>query len=191
MTREGYQWANTEAARMLLSGLERAKEQRGLSVRQLAKQLNYKQAVVLSHMANGRAPIPIDRAEEIAQLLEMSPQKFLRAVIEQRHPEVNWRLISKPSDSPDDDGLASELELILDAPLSKLSAEQRRVLREVAAEQRPSRRWLTVHELPFAERWRAHQGDLGRQSQSEVDEILSLLEDRDRRDRENSENGQP
>ena len=121
----------------------------------------------------------------------MSPPKFLRAVIEQRHPEVNWQLISKRLDTPNEDRLASELELILDAPLSKLNAEQRRVLREVAAEQRPSRRWLTVHELPFVERWRGHKGELNRQSQSEVDEILSLLEDKDRRDREHFGNEQP
>lgn len=64
MSRNGYQWADTAAAKMLLSGLERARDQMGLSVRQLAKSLGYKQAVVLSHMATGRAPIPIDRVSK-------------------------------------------------------------------------------------------------------------------------------
>lgn len=163
---------------MLLSGLERAKEQRGLSVRQLAKQLHYKQAVVLSHMANGRAPIPIDRAEEIAAMLEISQSKFLRAVIEQRHPEVNWQLISKPLDTGCEDKLASELELILDAPLNTLSAEQRRVLREVAAERSPGRRWISVHELPVIEGLRSRRGrsEGSELSDAEVDAILTSLE---------------
>ena len=150
MARDGYQWADTVAARMLLSAIERAKEQRGLSVRQAAKLLGYKQAVVLSHMASGRAPIPIDRAEEIARTYEISPPKFLSAVIEQRHPDVNWKLISDAAQNSDESNLAAELEIILDAPLSTLNAEQRRILREVVAEPRPSRRWLSVHELPIS-----------------------------------------
>ena len=53
-----YAYADSDAARMLASGLQRASEERGLSIRQLGKLLKYKQAVVLSHMATGRVPIP-------------------------------------------------------------------------------------------------------------------------------------
>ena len=182
MSRDGYQWADTVAARMLLSAIERAKEQRGLSVRQAAKLLGYKQAVVLSHMASGRAPIPIDRAEEIARVFEVSPSQFLSAVLEQRHPEVNWKLISDSALSSDENNLADELEIILDAPLSALNAEQRRILREVVAEPRPSRRWLSVHELSIVERQRkASSHDRNEAGvASEVDEILAMIEEKDR-----------
>lgn len=177
MSRDGYQWADTAAARMLLAGLDRAREERGLSVRQLAKTLGYKQAVVLSHMATGRAPIPLDRAEQFAAALEIDPGKFLRAVLEQRHPDVNWELITADASATAADNLAAQLEIILNAPLSDLTVEQRRVLREVAADRSPGRRWLSVHELPIIEEIRSRRGSAGDGglSDEEIDAILAAL----------------
>lgn len=178
MSRDGYQWASTTAARMLLAGLERARDEMGLSVRQIAKTLGYKQAVVLSHMATGRAPIPIDRAEQIAEALEIDPGKFLRAVLNQRHPEVAWELITSGASATAADNLASQLEVILHAPLSDLTGEQRRVLREVAADRSPGRRWLSVHELPLMDAMRSQRGSGrdGELSDEEIDAILASLE---------------
>lgn len=177
MSRDGYQWAETVAAKMLRHGLDRARDQMGVSVRQLAKSLGYKQAVVLSHMATGRAPIPIDRADQIARALEIDPGKFLRAVLDQRHPDVEWALITAKAGATATDNLAAQLEVILNSPLSDLNSEQRRVLREVAAERSPGRRWLSIHELPLIEAIRStqereHDGDL---SEVEVDAILASL----------------
>ena len=178
MSRDGYQWADTAAAKMLLSGLERAREQMGVSVRQLAKSLGYKQAVVLSHMATGRAPIPIDRAEQIASALEIDPGKFLRAVLNQRHPEVSWKLITGEAGATETDNLARQLEIILNAPLSDLNTEQRRVMREVAAERSPCRRWLSIHELPLIEAIRSQERAArdGELSDEEIDAILAALD---------------
>lgn len=179
MSRDGYQWADTAAAKMLLSGLERAREQMGVSVRQLAKSLGYKQAVVLSHMATGRAPIPIDRAEQIASALEIDPGKFLRAVLNQRHPEVSWKLITGEAGATEtDNNLAGQLEIILNAPLSDLNTEQRRVMREVAAERSPRRRWISIHELPLIEAIRSQEGAArdGELSDEEIDAILAALD---------------
>ena len=67
MAADEYEYKEPRAARMLSEGLRRASSERGLSVRQLGKKLNYKQAVVLSHWATGRVPIPIDRAVEVAR----------------------------------------------------------------------------------------------------------------------------
>lgn len=181
MSRDGYQWADTAAAKMLLSGLARARDQMGVSVRQLAKSLGYKQAVVLSHMATGRAPIPIDRAEQIATALEIDPGKFLRAVLDQRHPEVRWKMITGEAGATETDNLAAQLEIILNAPLSDLNSEQRRVLREVAADRSPGQRWLSVHELPMIEAIRAHRGTRrdDELSDEEIDAILSSLDGAD------------
>ena len=178
MSRDGYQWADTAAAKMLLSGLERARDQMGVSIRQLAKSLGYKQAVVLSHMAMGRAPIPIDRAEQIACALEIDPSKFLRAVLDQRHPEVSWKLITADVGATETDNLAAQLEIILNAPLSSLNSEQRRVLREVAAERSPKRRWLSIHELPLIEAIRSQKGSArdSELSDEEIDAILASLD---------------
>ncbi|MEO1969552.1 MAG: hypothetical protein ABGW87_12675 [Sphingomonadaceae bacterium] len=146
MTREiDPKLADSHAARMLTEGLARASQDRKLSMRKVGALLGYKQAVVLSHMATGRVPIPIDRAEDIAQVLEIDPAAFLQAVVEQRHPDVSWALLGVHDDGGD--SMVHELAVSLGRPISNLSQEQRAVMREVAAEQRPRRRWLTVHEL--------------------------------------------
>nr|WP_166175711.1 helix-turn-helix transcriptional regulator [Altererythrobacter segetis] len=85
-----YPLANSEATRMLAAGLEHAAEDKGWSQRTIAKMLNYRASVVLSHMALGRVPIPIDRALQFARLLGMDTAKFLLAVLEQRHPEIDF-----------------------------------------------------------------------------------------------------
>ncbi|QIG54491.1 helix-turn-helix transcriptional regulator [Altererythrobacter sp. BO-6] len=150
-----YQFADSAAARMLSQGLVRANEERGLSVRQLGKQLGYSQAVVLSHMANGRAPIPIDRAEQLADALKLDKKSFLQAVVQQRHPSVSWHLLSGGSQHSGSDNLPQELEAILGAQLKDLNKEQRAVMREVASDPSPRRRWLTVHEVPTVQELRA------------------------------------
>lgn len=159
---------------MLAAAIQRANEVKGLSVRQLAKQLDYKQAVVLSHMANGKAPIPIDRAEDLARELEMDAKSFLRAVVEQRHPGVSWGLITNGSEDAQGDRLGRQLEAILGASLDGLNAEQRRVMREVASDPSPERRWLSVHEIPAYRALRER-----RLRDEEVDEILAELAERD------------
>lgn len=175
MSRDGYQWAETAAAKTMAAALERTKVERGLSVRQLAKRLRYKQAVVLSHMANGKSPIPIDRAEDLARELDLDAKSFLRAVVEQRHPEVSWGLLADVSPTENGDGLAGELEAILGTSLEQLSSEQRRVMREVASEPKPERRWLSVHELPAYQRFLSES-----LSKEEVNEIVNELEAEDR-----------
>ncbi|MDC8755358.1 helix-turn-helix transcriptional regulator [Erythrobacter sp. sf7] len=158
MDESGSRLSETKAARMLAAGLRRVSEERGLSLRQLAKILNYKQAVVLSHMSLGRVPIPIDRAEELAEVLGLDKASFLRAVVEQRHPEVDWALLGTSVEpEPQSSGLAEELQAIIGGSLQELTSGQRRVLREVAHDGRAERRWATVQELPTLElirQWR-------------------------------------
>ncbi|MFO6446033.1 hypothetical protein ACLBKU_02700 [Erythrobacter sp. NE805] len=139
--------ADSDAARMLAGGIERASRERRLSARKIAEMLNYKQSVVLSHMASGRVPIPIDRAEEIAMVLELDREEFLKAVLKQRHPDVDWRFIEQDQGETVSEGLVHELAVSMGRPLRELSAEQRAVMREVAADPHPRRRWLSVHEL--------------------------------------------
>ena len=150
MTREiDPRLVDSRATHMLNEGLARASTQEGLSLRKVAARLGYKQAVVLSHMATGRVPIPIDRAEDIAEALEIDPASFLQAVVEQRHPDVSWSLLGAVS--AQDSGMAHELAVTLGKPLRELSTEQRAVMREVAAEPSPRRRWISVHELVVVE----------------------------------------
>ena len=143
--------SDSPAARMLAEGLDRAKEARGLSLRQIGKQMNYKSSVVLSHMASGRVPIPIDRVAELAHILELDEKSFLQAVVRHRHPDAPWHLLSGSGSSPGSNNLAQELEAALGGRLTDLTGDQRAVMREVAAERLPRRRWLSVHELHAVE----------------------------------------
>ncbi|MBY6127682.1 hypothetical protein KUW15_03025 [Qipengyuania aquimaris] len=172
-------FADTSAAKMLAAALKRASDERAMSLRQLAKILNYKQAVVLSHMSLGRVPIPIDRAEEIADVLDLKKETFLRAVLEQRHPDVDWSiLLTGKGEAASTSGLAEELEVILGAPLSSLSLSHRRILRDIVNDPRPERRWLTTQELPIVELIRSWRPNVREDGIAEKDrqKLLQLLE---------------
>ena len=146
-----FPFRDTTAALALSDGLRRLSRDKGTSLRQLARDLGLKQAVVLSHMASGRMPIPLDRAEQLADALDLDKQNFLFSVLEQRHNSTNWR---QELASPASDEVVVELEAIAGHPLHRLSGEQIAVLREVAAEPRPRRRWLTIHEVTAVEHLR-------------------------------------
>jgi hypothetical protein len=138
-------YAESDAA-MLLAGAiaERARER--ISLRELGRRLKYKQPVVLSHMATGRVPIPIDRAVDIACTVGLSTKKFLLSVLEQRHPGIDWSMLADASD-----GFATELETIAARPLDELPPTAKAVLREVVVDPKPARRWLTTAEIPALE----------------------------------------
>lgn len=174
---DDYPLSDSPATRMLAEGLARAKDEQGLSIRQIGKQMGYKTSVVLSHMALGRVPIPIDRVEELAEILNLDKKLFLQTVVRQRHPNVSWELLSEPDPSTSTDNLAQELQVVLGARLQDLNREQRAVMREVAAEHFPRRRWLSVHEIHAVEALRElfpHMGTEGVASE-DLDKIQALF----------------
>jgi hypothetical protein len=147
-----FPFANTRAARMLREALDRIKRLRGISVRTLGKQLGYKQATVLSHMASGRVAIPLERAPDIARAADLSPGDFLAACVEQRSAEAATLLQYQPANEDETSfGLVSELNVIAGQALDSLNEEQKSVMRKVAADARPGRRWLSEAELPIVE----------------------------------------
>lgn len=138
-----YPHAETPAAKMLSQGLRTAAAERKLSLRQIGRQLGYNQPVVLSHMATGRVPIPIDRAVEIAEAVGMPPKGFLEAVLQQRHPALDWRLIKGPADP-----LCDELTSLAGTALSSLPERRQQIFRDAAADEDAEERWLSEAELP-------------------------------------------
>jgi len=136
-----HEYADSRAARLLTIALGHKKEQ-GLSLRQIGKSLGYKQAVVLSHMAHGRTPVPIDRAADIARAVGLDEREFLLAVLQQRYRHVDWGLLSSVQD-----GLVDELRRIAEGPLDGLPSHQKNVLREAVADPRAGNRWLSIAEL--------------------------------------------
>jgi hypothetical protein len=135
-------YAESEAA-MLLAGAIEARAREGVSLRELGRRLEYKQPVVLSHMATGRTPIPIDRALDIARVAGLSPRAFLMSVLEQRHPAIDWSMITVA------DAFAAKLERVSRKPLYDLSPATKRVLLEAIQDDTPERRWLTAAETPI------------------------------------------
>jgi transcriptional regulator with XRE-family HTH domain len=139
--------ADSPAARTLQSALKRAKEENKTSLRAIAKLLNYKQAAVLSHMANGRIPIPVERAQEIATVLDINPHAFMKLVLKQRYPNMP---ISEEDDVTNHFALLSELnQPRLPVGLSNATPSQMRIIREVLRDDHASERWLSPHEVFF------------------------------------------
>ena len=150
-----YPLANTDATKMLGSGLERLHAEHGLTQRDVASRLNYKTSVVLSHMALGRVPIPIDRVNDIARVLGLDASRFLLAVLKQRHPGMDFESLLGIQ-MPQESALASELEALAGSSLDDLPRETKQILREVVGAAQPERRWLSAAELPAMEILRRH-----------------------------------
>lgn len=152
MTRQNTDFGDTDAARMLRGAIAHTRETKKISQRDLAKALGYKQSAVLSHMALGRVPIPIERAAQLAEHLSIDPQVFLVAVLKQRFPLVEWDDKLRASESaPASTHLMRTIETIAGRQVDNLSSAQMRVMREVAADPHAERRWLTVHEVRAVE----------------------------------------
>ena len=150
--------ADTQAALALQSALARAKTQKKLSLRAIAKLLNYKQAAVLSHMANGRIPIPVERAQEIATVLDINPHAFMKLVLKQRYPDMP---ISVEDDVTNHFSLLSELSHpSLPVGLSNATPSQMRIIREVLRDDHASERWLSPHEVFFVNEIRKLRPDI-------------------------------
>ncbi len=170
-----FPYADTDAAIALQSALARAKSHAKKSLRQIAKQLNYKQAVVLSHMANGRIPIPVERAEEIATVLEMNTSSFLKMVLKQRFPKISLPfddMHSLPAN------LSADVNLIgLSDSLSKATPSQLTIIRDVLRDHRPEERWLSTQEVFVVSEIRKLRPDVTRNGLSSMDlkQIQSAL----------------
>lgn len=143
-----YPYRDTAAAIMLNGALSRLSKVEGVSLRKLAAQLGYKQAAVISHMANGRVSIPLERSVEIAEAVGIPPAAFLAAAVAQKAPEAAKLLDPASMNTIEERGFVSELIQIAGHSIDFLGEEQKRVAREVMADPKPARRWLSVAELP-------------------------------------------
>lgn len=147
-TKNEHPFAESAAARMLADAIRR-KQAAGFSLRRLAPTLGYKQSTVLSHMANGRIPVPMARAKAIAAVMGIPQSEFLIAVMEQREPAASTMLMAGPIElarSPQ--SFAEELEEIAGRSLDALTTEQKDVMRKVVVDPSPTRRWLSEVEIP-------------------------------------------
>jgi hypothetical protein len=145
---EDVPFKGTEATNMLKAALDTIADERGLSNRAVARQLGYKATVVISHMATGRVPIPLERAVEIASVVGLDPRQFFLAVLEQRHPGSMSVLGAHALTSVSPDAFSAELEVLAGSKLGELPEEHKRIIREVVSERAPARRWLSIAELP-------------------------------------------
>ncbi|RYE51438.1 MAG: hypothetical protein EOP21_01410 [Hyphomicrobiales bacterium] len=177
-TSNDYPFADTRAAQMLASYLQRSQRE-GRSIRQLAKQLGYKQAAALSHMAMGRIPIPIERAGDLANTLMMPEADFLDKVLRQRYPKIEWDNF-KPS-KRDPDEFVFKLEAASGRRVADLSGEQVRIIQEVAASENAARRWVSPAEAGIIEMLRKAKPAITVEGLSKVEAqaMEAFLEDDD------------
>jgi hypothetical protein len=180
-----YPLAGTRAQKMIADALEKVQADKGQSQRYLAKILGYKSSVVLSHMASGRAPIPVDRAGDFARLLDLDPGEFLIAVMEQRHPDIDFRRLlglgkrkksSGAATASESSALAEELESIAGESLDQLPMTQVKIMREVVADNNAARRWIEPHEITMVESVRrAHPQGLAPAQMKKLTEFVEAL----------------
>lgn len=177
-----YPFGNSRAVKMLQEGLKKAESEKGWSQRHIAKLLDYKTSVVLSHMALGRVPIPIDRAPDFARLLKIPLGEFLMAVLEQRHPEIDWArnlagaLGKKAPAATMDRYVARELEGLAGTDLDSLPTPVVSVLRDVVADRNATRRWMQLGEVPIVESLRkSHPNGLTPAQRKQLDEFIAGL----------------
>jgi hypothetical protein len=149
-----YPYAGSRAAKMLSDRLATAAAERWMSTRKLAKLLEIKQPSVISHLANGRLPIPVERAVPLAIALQMSAGAFLAAVLEQRFPTVDWSLLASASDAHPRSRELSWLEHLSGVKPEQLTPEQARIIGEVARDTHPVERWIQPAEVPYLRRLR-------------------------------------
>lgn len=138
-------FSEDQATQMLDRALEQTKEVSGLNLTEVAKAIGISKAT-LSHMAVGRAPIPIDRANDLANHLNMEPRSFVMAVLHQRHPEA--MAIIAGAEIPSSGKQDRQIDWVLSRPVAELSDDQVTIIREVARDARPRERWLSVSEVP-------------------------------------------
>ena len=142
-------FAASEAAMMLTAGLRLLREERGISLRNVASSMGLKQATSLSHMAVGRIPIPVDRAEELAERLHLDRVAFLQAVLGQRYPNVNWKTSLISDDALGDAETTESWRQIFGNNSAQLSSEKISIIREIVKDRWPRDRWLAEEEVPL------------------------------------------
>ncbi len=168
-----YPYAGSRAAKMLSDRLATAAAERWMSTRKLAKLLEIKQPSVISHLANGRLPIPVERAVPLALALQMDAAAFLAAVMEQRFPSVDLGLLAARSDTRPQGPELDWLHQLSGIRAEQLTSEQARVIGEAARDLRPSERWIEPAEVPYVRRLRelTRKDELGFSEQDWADHL--------------------
>lgn len=176
-----FPFVDTRAALMLRSGLRRASDERGLSLRNLAKDLGYKQATVLSHMSKGRVPIPLERAVDIADVVGLPRSEFFQAVVGQKSPYAFEIMRTNREEGEGDEvtstSFVAQLVDLAGSSLEDIGDEQKEILREVMLDQNPRRRWLSPSEVAIMQHLRRLKPGLDRKglSPSEMKAIEKAL----------------
>ena len=137
---------DTRASLLLRDALTQHMRQHGTSLRKEAERLNISPAV-LSHMANGRVPIPVDNAPMLAKAFDIPPGAMVAAVLQQRFPET-VKEIDLSAAVAGSESQTNRLEFVLGKPLEDLTPDQQEVVREVVDSSSPRARWASVSEAP-------------------------------------------
>lgn len=143
-----YRFADTEAAQMLAAAIHRYTQRSSGGLRALAEKLEMKQAAVLSHMANGRMAIPLERAPQLATALDMNVGQFTKAVLKQRFPGAMAVLDGEGQGRPELSAGQYAIQLAAEVGGSEaLTPDRLRIISEVVRDRKPEERWLAISEV--------------------------------------------
>jgi len=92
------------------------------------------------------------------------------AVLEQRHPNVDWDVLEDRHNAAYD--FVSELQNIAGCGVEGMAPGQLKVMREVAADPRAPRRWLSVHEASAIELLRTLRPNISERGLDQLDRQL-------------------
>ncbi|GAC1586689.1 MAG: hypothetical protein NVS3B5_20640 [Sphingomicrobium sp.] len=174
MTAKPHPYGDTRAAKLLRIAISRFTEGQPGGLRALAARLDIKQATVLSHMANGRMAIPLDRANQLAHVLDINPTEFSLAVLEQRAPDVYDQLNSvypfeiPAAAEPVTAALAREI-----ASASPLTDQQISLIKQLLRRKDPEIRWVVGAEAALVDLIRTRRP--GGVVDHELKELLALV----------------
>jgi transcriptional regulator with XRE-family HTH domain len=126
-------------------------QRRGSSQASVARGLGYS-SVALSHLATGRAQVPVERAGEIAKAVGLNEAAFTLAVLTQRFPSLDIEAMVAEARDPitremPPRSLIYELEALANKRLEELPEAKMKILREVVRDPSPQDRWVELDHL--------------------------------------------
>lgn len=161
--------SDTEARFMLSDAIAARRRADKASLRMLAAEMEMSSAM-LSHMATGRIPIPVDGAAKLADALGISRSEFVKSVLKQRFPNA-MAILDDEADVGGNDGSevtrARMMVTFYDGtpPTGDLAL----ILDQVRTADDAQERWLTPSELPVVNMIRRLRPNFSKLGLTEVD----------------------
>jgi len=148
MTDPDLPFGGTRAAEMLAASLKRYTAENRGGLRALAARVGMKQATVLSHMGTGRIGIPLDRVQQLAEILDLDPHEFAAAALDQRAPGL-FQFVASATSTAQEPTVDQLYKIV--GRVSGLQPEQVSAIQHILRSGNPKARWSTGTEAELVD----------------------------------------